>query len=73
MLATLVGEPFPRRGWIYEEKYDGDRLLACKEDSHVRLLTWNGKDRTARFPRIAEAIEKLKPKSLLLDGRGRGV
>jgi hypothetical protein len=25
MLATLVPEPFDRPGWVYEEKYDGDR------------------------------------------------
>ena len=31
MLATLVSEPFDRRGWVYEEKYDGIRILAYKE------------------------------------------
>ena len=33
MLATLVPEPFYKPGWVYEEKYDGDRLLAYKEGS----------------------------------------
>jgi len=27
---TLVREPFYRAGWIYEEKYDGCRMLAFK-------------------------------------------
>jgi bifunctional non-homologous end joining protein LigD len=31
MLATLVSEPFDRPGWVYEEKYDGFRILAYKE------------------------------------------
>ncbi len=31
MLATLVGEPFHKPGWVYEEKYDGYRILAYKE------------------------------------------
>ena len=31
MLATLVEEPFHRPGWVYEEKYDGYRILAYKE------------------------------------------
>jgi len=31
MLATLVSKPFHADFWVYEEKYDGDRLLAYKE------------------------------------------
>jgi bifunctional non-homologous end joining protein LigD len=68
MLATLVAEPFDKPGWVYEEKYDGDRLLAYKEDARVRLLSRNGKDNTGRFPEIAGAIEKLRPSTVLLDG-----
>jgi bifunctional non-homologous end joining protein LigD len=68
MLATLVAEPFDERGWVYEEKYDGDRMLAYKEGARVRLLSRNGKDRTSRFPNIVAAIGKLRPATLLLDG-----
>jgi len=68
MLATLVAEPFHKPGWVYEEKYDGDRLLAYKEDNRVRLLSRNAKDHTSRFPDIAAAVENLSPASLLLDG-----
>ena len=68
MLATLVSEPFHRPGWAYEEKYDGDRILGYKEGNRVRLLSRNDKERTERFPRIAEAIRLLRPDTLLLDG-----
>jgi bifunctional non-homologous end joining protein LigD len=68
MLATLVARPFDKPGWNYEEKYDGDRILAYKEGTRVRLLSRNGKDRTERFPQIVAAIEKLRPETLLLDG-----
>ena len=68
MLATLVNKPFHVDDWVYEEKYDGDRLLAYKEGTRVRLLSRNAKDHTARFPNIASAIERLEPASLLLDG-----
>jgi len=68
MLATLVAAPFDRPGWIYEEKYDGDRMLAYKEGARVRLLSRNAIDRTDRFPKIAAAIAKLPAKTLLLDG-----
>lgn len=68
MLATLVSQPFDKSGWVYEEKYDGIRVLAYKEEDHVRLMSRNGKDRTDSFPRIAAAIRILKPVTLLLDG-----
>jgi bifunctional non-homologous end joining protein LigD len=68
MLATLVAEAFDRPGWVYEEKYDGDRILAYKEGDRVRLLTRNEKDRTDWLPRIAAAVGGLRPVTLLLDG-----
>lgn len=68
MLATLVSEPFDRPGWIYEEKYDGVRILTYKEENRVRLVSRNGKDRTDSFPQVATAIRILKPVTLLLDG-----
>ena len=68
MLATLVAEPFDTPGWVYEEKYDGDRILAYKEGARVLLLSRNHKDNTTRFPKIAAAIGKLRPATLLLDG-----
>ena len=68
MLATLVAKPFQRPGWVFEEKYDGDRLLAYKQKDRVRLLSRNGKIRTSRFPRIAAAIAGLRAQTLILDG-----
>jgi bifunctional non-homologous end joining protein LigD len=68
MLATLVAQPFDKPGWVYEEKYDGDRILAYKEGARVLLLSRNCKDHTDRFPEIAAAIERLRPARLLLDG-----
>ena len=52
MLATLVSEPFNEPGWVYEEKYDGIRILAYKEGSKVTLLSRNDKDRSQSFPAI---------------------
>jgi bifunctional non-homologous end joining protein LigD len=68
MLATLVPEPFDRPGWVYEEKYDGFRILAYKEGFSVSLLSRNGKDRTETYPNIAAAIARLSARTLLLDG-----
>jgi len=68
MLATLVDEPFDRPGWVYEEKYDGYRILAYKEGSRVTLLSRNAKDRTDSFSAVAAAVSRLRDRTLLLDG-----
>jgi len=68
MLATLVPEPFHEHGWIYEEKYDGYRILAYKEGKRVKLMSRNAIDRTDSFPHIADAIRKLRHVNLLFDG-----
>ena len=68
MLATLVREPFHKPGWVYEEKYDGYRILAYKEGSRVRLYSRNAIDRTDRFFDVAAAMSTLRPSTLLLDG-----
>lgn len=68
MLATLVDAAFNKPNWVYEEKYDGVRMLAYKEGSKVSLISRNAIDRTERYPKIAEAIAKLKADTLALDG-----
>ncbi|HYK40872.1 MAG TPA: non-homologous end-joining DNA ligase [Thermoanaerobaculia bacterium] len=68
MLATLVSEPFHRKGWVYEEKYDGYRILAYKEGDRVTLLSRNAKNRTETFAEVAEAIAGLRDAAVLLDG-----
>jgi bifunctional non-homologous end joining protein LigD len=68
MLATLVSEPVAKPGWVFEEKYDGVRMLAYKEGSEVSLVSRNAIDRTPRYPEIAVAIRRLKPSTLALDG-----
>lgn len=68
MLATLVDEPFHQPGWIYEEKYDGYRILAYKEGDKVTLLSRNNNDRTHTYSEIAAAVGKLPARTLLLDG-----
>jgi bifunctional non-homologous end joining protein LigD len=68
MLATLVREPFHMPGWIYEEKYDGYRILAYKEGDRVTLLSRNSNDRTATYASVARAIQRLAPRTVLLDG-----
>jgi len=68
MIPTLVPEPFHRPGWIYEEKVDGWRLLAYKDDARVRLISRKGVDHAGRFRELAAAIAALPVPTLVLDG-----
>jgi bifunctional non-homologous end joining protein LigD len=68
MLATLVDGPFHEPGWVWEEKYDGVRLIALKDGRRVRLLTRNDKDRTADFPEVTAAVAALPAPTLVIDG-----
>lgn len=68
MLATLVDKPFSKPDWVFEEKYDGVRILAYKEGDRVSLISRNAVDRTERYPAIAAEIAKLRPRTLVLDG-----
>jgi len=68
MLADEVKRPFHKPGWIYEEKYDGYRMLAFKEGERVQLISRNRKDFTRKFPEIVQGLASLKVKTLILDG-----
>src|SRR3984893_5491086 len=68
MLATVVPRPFHKPNWVYEEKYDGIRILAYKEGNKLSLITRNDIDRVSDFPNLAAAICHLKSSTLLLDG-----
>jgi bifunctional non-homologous end joining protein LigD len=61
-------DAFSARGWIFELKYDGFRLLAAKDGSVVRLRCRSRKDVTSVFPEVSDAIRALPVRRALLDG-----
>ena len=68
MHATELPKPYHRDGWIYEEKYDGWRMVAEKVGNQVRLTSRNGLDHTTRFPELVKAVAALDAPSLIFDG-----
>lgn len=68
MLAESGDAPFSRKGWIFELKWDGFRLLAANEDGRARLCYRRGDEATSLFPEIAAAVAALPYRGLLLDG-----
>jgi len=68
MHPPLIARPFHREGWVYEEKYDGWRILALKMDGNVQLLSRNGRDHSRRFGELARVIGSLTETTVILDG-----
>ena len=68
MLAQVAAEPFSKKGWLFELKYDGFRLLCGKNDGRARLRYRRGQDATAIFPEIALAVKRLPAASFVIDG-----
>jgi bifunctional non-homologous end joining protein LigD len=42
MLATLTNGPFDDAGWVFEDKYDGFRMVAKIDGGRVTLYSRNG-------------------------------
>jgi ATP-dependent DNA ligase len=47
---------------------DGFRIIARKDGDRVRLYSRQGNDFTDRFPLIVEALARLRPRSVIIDG-----
>ncbi len=60
--------PTDPRGWIYEIKFDGYRLLTRIDGRSIRCFTRNGHDWTTKLPRLAKAVAQLGIPSGWLDG-----
>jgi bifunctional non-homologous end joining protein LigD len=68
MLADTAERPFSRKGWIFEPKLDGYRVLAARADGGPRLLTRNGNDCAPTFPEVVRALAALPYERVVLDG-----
>src|ERR1700681_4126663 len=70
-MFASVGTEIPGKGWTFEPKYDGIRVLAYATPTDVRLITRNGTDKAAQFPEIVSSLKKLASqtkRALVLDG-----
>ena len=70
-MYASVGSEIPGKGWTFEPKYDGIRVLAYVTATDVNLMTRNGKDKAKQFPEVVSALMKLaaqSKRSLVLDG-----
>jgi len=68
MLASLSKEIPAGPEWVYEEKYDGIRAVAYRDDDRVRILSRSGQELTGGFTPIADALRGLPDRDFVLDG-----
>lgn len=71
MYASIGREVPAGRGWTFEPKYDGVRVLAHVNGRGVRLVTRNGNDKARQFPEIVAALATLAQRvgrPFILDG-----
>jgi bifunctional non-homologous end joining protein LigD len=67
MLCSDEGATLTQRGYIYELKIDGVRILADKREDRA-VLRYRRSGATTSYPEIARAVRALAPKELVLDG-----
>ena len=76
MLATLTDAPFDDADWVFEDKYDGFRMVAGIEHGRVTLYSRNGKIISHSYLDVAKALERVQGDAVLdgellaLDERG---
>jgi bifunctional non-homologous end joining protein LigD len=68
MLATLSPDIVVGEEWVYEEKYDGIRALAGRENGRVRIWSRMLQNLTPQFPHIVSAVAGLPGADLVVDG-----
>ena len=68
MLATLTDRRDFGAEWLLERKFDGERCVARKVGSDIRLESRTGKDLTGTYPEVRAAVAAQQPRDLLLDG-----
>ena len=60
MLAMLTDAPFDDKSWIFEDKYDGFRMVAVTKGGKVTLYSRNGKIISHSYIEVAKALEMVK-------------
>src|SRR5438445_4863129 len=68
MKAVTGTLPADERGWGFEIKWDGVRVLSAIEPERVRMRSSRGNDITGRYPELQKLAEALVGHEVVLDG-----
>jgi bifunctional non-homologous end joining protein LigD len=65
MLATLTDAPFDDPNWIFEDKFDGFRMVSEIRGGRVALYSRNGKIISHSYAEVAKALEGVKADAVI--------
>src|SRR5215218_5593309 len=65
MLATLTDAPFDDPDWVFEDKFDGFRMVAEIRRGRVALYSRNGKIISHSYVEVADALECVKADAVI--------
>ena len=65
MLATLTDAPFDDPDWVFEDKFDGFRMVAEVRGGRVALYSRNGKIISHSYVEVAKALEGVKTDAVI--------
>src|ERR1700749_3998034 len=65
MLATLTGAPFDDPEWVFEDKYDGFRMVSEIRRGKVTLYSRNGKIISHSYIEVARAFEGVQSDAVI--------
>ena len=65
MLATLTDAPFDDPAWVFEDKYDGFRMIAEIRNGKVALYSRNGKIISRSYIEVAKALEGVEADAVI--------
>jgi bifunctional non-homologous end joining protein LigD len=68
MLATLTDRRFSSPDWIFERKLDGERCLAFRSGSQVRLLSRNRLRLDGTYPELVDGLATATSSDVVIDG-----
>ena len=68
LLATLGDRPPTERGWLFEIKFDGVRVLAARRGKAIELYGRSGQLITGRYPDLARFLLALPVEDFVIDG-----
>ncbi len=68
MLASLGDRPPAERGWLFEIKFDGVRVLAARRGKAIELYGRSGQLITGRYPDLAQVLLALPVEDFVIDG-----
>ena len=68
MLATLSQLPLSAGDWVFEHKYDGERVEAVRNGSKVDLVSRSGRSLTGTYPELVQALLRQPTERFVIDG-----